>query len=40
MVKHRHGPCWDWEKTERVGRLIASAAIALAQLLDAIHQIR
>ena len=37
--RHRHGPWWDWDKAERVGKLIVSAAAAVAQLLDAIHQV-
>jgi hypothetical protein len=37
VVTHR--PC-DWEKLERAGRLVVSAAVALAQLIDAIRQIR
>jgi hypothetical protein len=37
MVRYRP---WDVEKLERAERLIVSAAVALAQLIDAIRQIR
>jgi len=37
MVRHRP---FDAEKWERAGRLIVSATVALAQLIDAFRQIR
>ena len=37
MVWHRP---FDAEKLERAGRLAVSAVVALAQLIDAIRQIR